>query len=736
MFKMTKIYIFYFSFIMAILISTIAIGQVVVFGDNFDTYSFNQQISCQAPTIWKTWTNNPCNPTEDAYVSNVYSFSGANSVVIKQNNDIVKEIGTPISSGIAEINFQVYIPAGKSGYFNTLGNFNPPTYSWAMQVFLNATGTGTIDAGGASAATFSYPQNQWFPIKIIADLTADSGMFYLNGNLIRKWRWTAGTFGSTITKQLDGIDFYGYVATDEMYIDDYNIVQLTSSNKISSTVTGGNWSSNSTWVGGVIPGPTNTVEIVAGSTVTLNGSIVDRNLTTIVNGTLVCGIYNIIGSGDFSLGGGGTIQIGSPEGITLSSPTGNIQTTGTRTYSQFANYIYNGTSSQVTGNALPSTIRNLTISNSSGVSLTSNTSVSGALNLIDGNFLTSTNSLSLGTSATNLGALSVSSGKIIGNVNRWISNLITPVTFPVGTSPTKYTPVILSDIVGLGTFLVSAIDGLHPSVSNPNFLQMYWKLTNGGLTSTTITFNYSQTDVVGDENSYSLFRYDGSWTPFSPITLNTSNNTVIVNNVSTFSDWTLGVDDPLPVELTSFSAATIGSTVKLNWQTATEINNFGFEIERGSHGSTSLMVTDWEKIGFVNGSGNSNSPKNYSFEDKNVKTGKYQYRLKQIDNDGQVEYSKIVEIHFNNEIEYSLSQNFPNPFNPNTTISFTLPRSGNVRLTIFNLLGQEIQTLTNGFKEAGVYAFNFDAKILNSGIYLYKLETDGFTQTRKMTLIR
>ena len=727
---MKKVYIIYGGFILAIFFSTIAIGQITVFEDNFDSYTAAQQISCQAPTIWKTWTNNPCDATQDAYVSNVYSFSGSNAVVIKQNNDIVREIGTPINSGIAEINFQVFIPTGKSGYFNTLANFNPPTYAWAMQVFLNSTGTGTVDAGGASAATFSYPQNQWFPIKIVADLAADSGKFYLNGNLIRKWRWTAGTFGTTIAKLLDGNDFFGYVATDEMYIDDYNIVQLTSSNKILSTVTGGNWNSAATWVGGVIPGQTNTVEIVAGATVTLDGNIVDRNLTTIVNGTLICGSYNISGSGDFSLGGGGTMQIGSPEGITSSGPTSNIQTSGARTYSQFANYIYNSTSPQVTGNALPSTLKSLTVNNTSGVTLSSNTAISGTLTLLNGNLLTSGNTFSLGTSASNFGSLIISSGKIIGNVNRWISNSISPVTFPVGTTPTKYTPIVLSNIVGSGTFSVSSIDGLHPNVTNPNFLQMYWKLTNGGLTSTTITFNYSESDVVGDENSYSLFRYNGSWAPFSPITLNATNNTVTANNVSVFSDWTLGVDDPLPVELSSFTANVIGKSVKLSWQTETEVNNYGFEIER------SIAKGNWEKIGFVNGSGNSNSQKNYTFEDKNLIVGKYHYRLKQLDNDGQFEYSKVVEVLLSNPTEFSLDQNYPNPFNPTTTIRFSIPEVSNVKVVVYNLLGEEIKILLNEQKESGTHSVNFNATNLNSGVYLYKIEAGSFIQTRKMTLIK
>jgi hypothetical protein len=192
----------------------------------------------------------------------------------------------------------------------------------------------------------------------------------------------------------------------------------------------------------------------------------------------------------------------------------------------------------------------------------------------------------------------------------------------------------------------------------------------------------------------------------------------------------------LPVELSSFSASIIGSKIKLNWETATEVNNYGFEILRQAHTSTSLSITDWEKIGFVNGNGNSNSPKSYSYEDKNALSGKYSYRLKQIDNDGTFEYSKIVEADLGTPKTFELSRNYPNPFNPSTTIRYSLPKAGNVKLTVYNILGQEVVTLVNEFKEAGVHTVNFNASELNSGLYIYKLHAGSFNQTRKMMLIK
>jgi hypothetical protein len=203
-----------------------------------------------------------------------------------------------------------------------------------------------------------------------------------------------------------------------------------------------------------------------------------------------------------------------------------------------------------------------------------------------------------------------------------------------------------------------------------------------------------------------------------------------VDGIRVATSW---LEAPLPVELSSFSASVVGNAVKLNWKTETEVNNYGFEIERYA---LSAERQAWNKIGFINGNGNSNSPKSYSFVDDNVTAGKYSYRLKQIDNEGQFEYSKSIEVDFGAPKKFELSQNYPNPFNPVTTIRFNLPEAANVKLTLFNILGQELKTLVNEFKESGVHTINFDASELNSGMYIYKIEAGTFVQTRKMTLVK
>lgn len=186
----------------------------------------------------------------------------------------------------------------------------------------------------------------------------------------------------------------------------------------------------------------------------------------------------------------------------------------------------------------------------------------------------------------------------------------------------------------------------------------------------------------------------------------------------------------IPVELTSFVANVSGNSVKLNWSTATELNNSGFEIERKSANS------DWRKIGFVKGAGTTTQIQNYSFTDKDLNAGKFSYRLKQIDFDGKFEFSKSVEVDINAVYNFELAQNYPNPFNPATLIRFSVPQAGNVKLSVYNLLGQEVKTLINKYAEAGAYEVNFNAEGLFSGVYIYRLEHNGMTLTRKMTYLK
>lgn len=190
----------------------------------------------------------------------------------------------------------------------------------------------------------------------------------------------------------------------------------------------------------------------------------------------------------------------------------------------------------------------------------------------------------------------------------------------------------------------------------------------------------------------------------------------------------IDIEGQLPVELKSFAASVVDGFVQLNWSTATETNNRGFEVQRKVEGS------DFVTIAFVQGKGTTTQPQSYSFTDNNVQTGKYSYRLKQVDFDGRYTFSNVVNVAMN-PTEFSLAQNYPNPFNPTTTINFNLAKESNVSLRVFNLLGQEVAKLVNNeVLQAGTYSYKFDASSLASGTYLYRLEAGDFVQTKKMIL--
>jgi hypothetical protein len=210
--------------------------------------------------------------------------------------------------------------------------------------------------------------------------------------------------------------------------------------------------------------------------------------------------------------------------------------------------------------------------------------------------------------------------------------------------------------------------------------------------------------------------------------------------------WLLRLESIIPVELTVFKAFVKGNSVELNWTTATETNNRGFEIQRKQVFSqlSSVNNQEWISIYFVKGNGTSTEPSNYSFVDEGLASGKFAYRLKQIDYDGSIAFSDIVEVEINNPVEFTLEQNYPNPFNPTTKIKFKImPSSLNpfsegegtfTSLRVFDVLGNEVAVLLNEFKKSGYYEVEFDANNYNltSGVYYYRLQAGSFIEVRKM----
>ena len=274
----------------------------------------------------------------------------------------------------------------------------------------------------------------------------------------------------------------------------------------------------------------------------------------------------------------------------------------------------------------------------------------------------------------------------------------------------------------------------------------------GGVTAS-LQFSYTNVPGISDPSQLVLMRRQrDSNTWYTVSATNDINNKIFtLTGVTTYYEYTIGSNatNPLPVELNSFTARYVEAEnyVLLIWKTQTEINNYGFEIEK------SYDKSNWQNIGFVPGNGNSNSPKEYNFRDNNLSGNSLYYRLKQIDSDGSFSYSKMVDLELVKPETFELSQNYPNPFNPSTMISYRLTATGYVTLKIYDILGNEVATLVNEEKQPGIYEVEFSAKggfasggnasgnsgivrNLPSGLYFYTLSASDFSETKKMILLK
>lgn len=189
-------------------------------------------------------------------------------------------------------------------------------------------------------------------------------------------------------------------------------------------------------------------------------------------------------------------------------------------------------------------------------------------------------------------------------------------------------------------------------------------------------------------------------------------------------------DEVIPVELVSFIASVDGNNIQLNWVTSTEVNNFGFDVEI-------LKNSEWQKIGFVEGSGTTTEKQSYSFIHTNLNSGQHSFRLKQLDYDGTFSYSSIVTADVGQIInDFVLYQNYPNPFNPETTIKFEIPSEEFVSILVFNIIGEQVASLVNEKLAGGSYSVSFNGNDLSSGLYLYQLKAGDKMISRKMILIK
>ncbi len=283
-----------------------------------------------------------------------------------------------------------------------------------------------------------------------------------------------------------------------------------------------------------------------------------------------------------------------------------------------------------------------------------------------------------------------------------------------------------------------------PVGDSANAIKRYYNIvTSGGSGDTaTLQLHYDSTSERNNLNAatFSLWRWNGSaWEDQGGIrggagTADWVQQTGLTNLTLSNNYWTIAVGaGPLPVQLTSFTVSAKKFDITLEWETATEKNNYGFDIERQS--------TDgiWIKIGFIGGHGTTTIPQEYSYTDQNAPSGKLSYRLRQIDFDGKFEYSKAVDIVSGaTSKSFMLGQNYPCPFNPITTIEFSIPDDAPTLLKVYNVLGQEVASLVDGeiLSSGLIHKITFDGRNLSSGTYYYVLKSGKFSAVKKMILLK
>lgn len=427
----------------------------------------------------------------------------------------------------------------------------------------------------------------------------------------------------------------------------------------------------------------------------------------------------VTGGGTFTVANSGKLGITSTAGITTSGATGNIRVTGTRTFNTGADYIYNGNAAQTSGNGLPATVRNLTINNSAGVTLTSSANPTGTLTFTSGNVTTNGNTLTLGTSTASTGTLNRTSGHVIGNFRRWIASLVaTGILFPVGTASDYNSFTIDFTAAPTGGTITSSFNSGFPGVYGLPIVDGtdecstigsgWWTLTGGnGFTGGTMTMA-AQADGFSGINDYTklhLFRRADDanvWTAAGTHQAPTgSASSPIVNRIGVTVLGQFGITsngtNPLPVQLIRFDVKESKGQAIITWSTASELNNDYFIVQKSTDGQD---FTDLKK---VDGAGTSSSTHNYSVTDMQPVKGINYYRIRQVDMNGQIEIIGPKSILIGGKtvpgnITHLTAS--PNPFQNNLSVQFESATEGSTPMKIFNAAGKEIYSgsldVTNG----------------------------------------
>ena len=593
----------------------------------------------------------------------------------------------------------------------------------APSQFDNLTGTFTVTSTGSGSLVFNN--------------TTGSKSWSMNGGFVQ----SGGTIDLASSSAATNLNIEGAVSLlggtlTETGSASSSYIRFTGSSTQNFGVNSGHATTNDVdyyvWPGSIV-------------TLTQNSNIDVAALYVEGGSTFNCGQYVLSGAA-FYMSPNAILSTGNDNGISAApTASGSIQTT-TRSYSGEGYYVYNHPSSMsYSGNGIPSTVNGLTSANTGGtLQMEKAVTVSSALVLTSPVQVGTSggNTLTLGTGASLSGSSYVAldgSGKFV----RYFTGAGT-VTLPVGT-PGAYSPVSVT--VSASAYTAPHLDvtmagAKHASNSSPsNFLTRVWTLSAGGITSPTydLSFTYTNADVNGVESGIVCAQYTGSaWVPGNAT--NPATNTMTISGLNSLGDFTGGEADVLPVQLSSFTASSSDAGITLIWKTVSEINNYGFHVQRRAAGNGTF--TDIPGA-FIQGNGTTLEEHTYSFSEALPGDGQWEYRLRQVDLNGAEWFSEAVTVGNVTDViaqpppvAYALEQNFPNPFNPTTTLRFAVPERSHVRIMLYDLLGRAVAVLADDMRDAGQHSISIDGRMLSSGIYVCRMNADGFQKTVRMTLVK
>ncbi len=424
-------------------------------------------------------------------------------------------------------------------------------------------------------------------------------------------------------------------------------------------------------------------------------------------------------------------------GATVSGDNANLFVTGHWTHDGAFNagngaVVFSGPNNQTLTHNGTGAFNNLTVDKSGGdLVLASTLNVDGTLTLTSGDVDLNGQSLVLGPSAT----LNETAGSTVkgsaGNIEV-TRTLNAPSSENVGGLGATIT-----SSANLGSTTLRRGHAVQTGAGNESILRYYEILpaNNSGLNAT-LAFAYDASELNGIlESDLELFRSTDGGTTWSEEggTVDETNDTVTLSGIEAFSRWTLGgATTPLPVELVSFEAVVDGAAVLLQWITASETNNAGFEIQ-----SLSDLVPDWEGLGWIAGQGTTAEAQHYSYRVESRRAGRHLFRLKQIDFDGTFAYSPEVEVTVAVQGAFQLSPAYPNPFNPRTQITLAVARLQRMRVEVYDLMGRRVARLHDGLLAAHTaYRFVFEAADHASGVYVIRIAGEDFAASHVVTLVR